>query len=85
MSKDLLELVLDIGAALFAFLAAAYWFRSAYGELPQLGSYWDKVPKSDPFFQAIEYSAKINRIAALFSGLSAVAFAARIVADRAMK
>jgi hypothetical protein len=62
------EIALDAGAALFAILAAYYWLQSAWGELPELRTYWDKAPKDDPFFQALQLSAKMNRRAALLSG-----------------
>ena len=82
MTKDVAELALDIGVALFAFAAAIYWFRSAYGDLPQMGSYWGSVPKDDPFFQAMQFAAEMNRKAALLSGFSAAFFGARIVVSR---
>jgi hypothetical protein len=69
---------LDTGAALFAFVAALFWFRSAAGKLPPMGSYFDKAPTNDPFYQAIKFSAVMNRWAASFSGLSALCMALRI-------
>jgi len=63
---------LDIGATLFAFAAAIFWFFSAYGEWPQMLSYWDATPESDPFYNAVKFSARMNRWAAGFSGLSAM-------------
>jgi hypothetical protein len=78
MAKRAIEIALDFGAALFAVLAAYYWLQSAWGELPELRTYWDKAPKDDPFFQALQLSARINRTAALLSGLSAICFAVRI-------
>jgi hypothetical protein len=34
-------------------------------------AYWDHAPADDPFYVSLISSAKMNRIAALFSGLSA--------------
>lgn len=64
--------ILEIGAALFAFIASAFWFLSAYGKLPPIHTYWDATLDADPFYVAIKYSAKMNRIAAAFSGFSAL-------------
>jgi hypothetical protein len=63
---------LNFGTAAFAFAAAVFWFLSASGKLPELQAYWDKTPADDPFYTALIASAKMNRIAALFSGLSAL-------------
>jgi hypothetical protein len=63
---------LDLATAVFALIAAAFWFLSAYGELPKMVAYWDAAPASDPFYSAIKYGASMNRIAAVFSGLSAL-------------
>jgi hypothetical protein len=65
-----MEKYLDIGAAVFALVAAVFWFWSAYGNLPPILTYWDQVPASDPFYMAVKFSAQMNRWAAGFSGLS---------------
>jgi hypothetical protein len=62
----------DIAAALLALVAAVFWFLSAYGELPAMAMYWGHAPKSDPFYQAVKFSATMNRYAAGFSGASAL-------------
>jgi hypothetical protein len=62
---------LDTGAALTAFFAAGLWFLSAYGKLPPMRAYYDQAPDTDPFFKAIKFSARMNSLAAVFSGLSA--------------
>ncbi len=64
---------LDLGTAIFALGAATFWFLSAYGNLPPLQSYWGSAPPDDPFFIALKSSAKMNTIATVFSGLSALA------------
>jgi hypothetical protein len=69
---------LDIITALFAFIAAGFWFVSAYGKLPPLIAYWDATPATDPFYQAVKFSALMNRWAAAFSGISALSFAVRL-------
>jgi Na+/proline symporter len=68
---------LEIGAASFAFVAAIFWFLSAYGELPQMRTYWDATPANDPFFVAVRHSAVMNKWAAGFSGASALCAAVR--------
>jgi hypothetical protein len=62
----------DIAAALLALVAAVFWFLSAYGELPAMATYWGHAPESDPFYQAVKFSATMNRWAAGFSGASAL-------------
>ena len=62
----------DIAAALLALVAAVFWFLSAYGELPAVAMYWGHAPESDPFYQAVKFSATMNRYAAGFSGGSAL-------------
>ena len=68
----------DLGAAVFALVAAAFWFTSAYGHLPPIISYWDRTPDNDPFYQAVKFSAAMNRWAAGFSGASALCIAVRL-------
>jgi hypothetical protein len=63
---------LEIGAAVTAFLAAFFWFLSAYGKLPPILTYWYKTPEHDPFYLAVKSSAVMNRWAAGFSGASAL-------------
>lgn len=63
---------LDWGTAIFALAAAVFWFLSAAGSLPKMVAYWDQAPETDAFFVAIKFSASMNRIAAAFSGLSAL-------------
>ena len=69
---------LDISGALLAFVAAVFWFMSAYGKLPPMIPYWDRTPDTDPFYQAITFSARMNQWGALFSGLSAVCMGVRL-------
>ena len=71
--------LVDVGAAAFAFAAAVFWFLSARGKLPQMGQYFDDVPADDPFYVAIKFSAQMNRLAALFSGLSALCMSVRLL------
>jgi len=68
----------EVASAVFALAAAVFWFFSAYGRLPPMVPYWDETPPSDPFYLAVKFSAKMNRWAAGFSGLSALAMAASI-------
>jgi hypothetical protein len=73
---------LEVAAALFAFIAAIFWFISAYGKLPPMVAYWDATPSTDPFYKAVIFAATMNRWAAGFSGLSAIAVAASIFTKR---
>jgi hypothetical protein len=43
-----------------------------WGELPAMAMYWGHAPESDPFYQAVKFSATMNRYAAGFSGASAL-------------
>ncbi|HZP69245.1 MAG TPA: hypothetical protein VFB29_04815 [Pseudolabrys sp.] len=70
---------LDIGAATTAFAAAVFWFISARGKLPAMVAYYDFTPPNDPFYMAVKFSAKMNRFAAFFSGLSALCMGIKIV------
>ena len=71
---------LDLGAALFALVAAVFWFLSAYGKLPPMAMYWDHAPVTDPFYRAVKFSAQMNRFAAGLSGLSALCMGVKVFA-----
>ncbi len=63
---------LDLATALFALAAAVFWYCSAAMTLPTTLSYWGYVPASDPYRQAVEYSAWLNSVAAFLSGCAAL-------------
>jgi hypothetical protein len=63
---------LDIATAIFAFVAAGFWFASAFRSLPKMVTYWDSAPTNDPFFVAMNFSSNMNRTAAALSGASAL-------------
>ena len=69
---------IDVGAAVFALLAAVFWFLSAARKVPPMRMYWDKAPDTDPFLQAVKFSAYMNTIAALCSGVSAALIAVKL-------
>jgi hypothetical protein len=73
-----MEGLLEFAAAGFAFIAAVFWFCSAYGKLPPMATYWNETPSHDPFYMAVKFSAKMNRWGALFSGLSAFLISMRL-------
>ncbi len=77
-----MEKWLDLAAAFFAIIAAVFWFLSAYGKLPPMVAYWDQTPDNDPFYQAVKFSAVMNRWAAAFSGASVLSMAARLFIAR---
>jgi hypothetical protein len=53
--------------AVFALIAAIFWFLSA-GESPPMVTYWGSTPDADPFYKAVKFSAEMNKLAAGFSG-----------------
>ena len=61
----------DFGIAGTAFLAALFWFLSAYGPLPPMVAYFDAAPAADPFYVAMKWSGHMNAYAAALSCLSA--------------
>jgi hypothetical protein len=65
---------LEIGAAAFALFAAIFWFLSAYGKMPPMLNYWDFTPDTDPFYQAVRFSAEMNTSAAASSSCSTCRF-----------
>lgn len=71
---------IDAAGAALALIAACFWFASA-GKVPGMVAYWDATPPNDPFFQSINRAARMNRWAALFSGLAAVCPAVHVVAQ----
>lgn len=66
------SIMLNLGSALPAFAAAAFWFLSARNKLPPMVSYYDRAPDNDPFFVAVQAGVKLNRQAAYFAALSAL-------------
>ena len=71
---------LEIAAGFFALAAAAFWLLSAspWKRLPKIVAYYGSTPKTDPFRQAMAFSARMNGYAALCSCVAAVLAAARL-------
>jgi hypothetical protein len=69
---------LDVAAAILALIAAVFWFLSAYGKLPPMLNYFSQTPESDPFYQAVKFSAEMNTLATAFSGASAFCLGIRL-------
>jgi hypothetical protein len=65
--------VLDGAQALAAFAAAIFWFLSASSP-PPMKSYFGGAPADDPFFVALQESARLNGYAALCAAVAAVLF-----------
>jgi hypothetical protein len=61
----------DLVTAVYAFLAAVVLFWAASVRIPPLESYKDFKPPSE-HTKALALSARLNSIAAAFSGLSAL-------------
>jgi hypothetical protein len=78
----LIEGVVEIVGAAFAVTSAIFWWLSAYGKLPPMVTYWGGAPESDPFFQALKFSAQMNKWAAGFSGATALCAAASLFLRR---
>jgi hypothetical protein len=74
-----MERWLDFGAAVFAIVAAVFWFLSAAGNVPSIMTYWGQAPGNDPFYATLQHSAEMNMWAAMFSGLSALCVFFRIL------
>jgi hypothetical protein len=73
----LVNFALNVGAALSALVAAAFWFISAAGKVPTADkTYRGFLNTPDEIISALKYSAKWNRLAALFAGVSALFVAA---------
>ena len=72
---------LNIASALAAFAAAAFWWLSA-SPLPPMVSYWGGAPADDPFFIALQESARLNGRAALCAAISAVLFGVATLIQR---
>jgi hypothetical protein len=66
---------LNLISALTAFGAAVFWFISAAGRLPPMVTYAGFAPPTDPLHRALQSGVKMNRIAALFAGCSALTMA----------
>jgi len=71
-------------AGLFALGAAGFWLLSAapWEPLPRMLQYWTYIPETDPFRQAMVFSAKMNGYAALCSCVAAILAAARLFIGR---
>ena len=76
-----MRLLFDLATALFAFAAAIFWWWSAARTLPTMLTYWDAVPASDAYRQAVEHSAWLNSVAAFLSGCAALCAFLRAVGD----
>lgn len=76
----MINIALNTAAALSAFVAAGFWFVSAGGKAPMADkTYGGFLKTPDEIISAMQYSAKWNRLAALFAGLSALFMGAEIV------
>jgi hypothetical protein len=71
---------LEIIAGVFALCAAGFWLLSAspWEPLPRMLQYWTFIPETDPFRQAMVFSARMNGYAALCSCAAAILAAARL-------
>jgi hypothetical protein len=73
----MVNFALNAGAALSALVAATFWFISAAGTVPTADKTWGGFLNTpDEIISALKYSAKWNRLAALFAGISALFVAA---------
>jgi hypothetical protein len=73
----MINFALNGGAAFSALIAATFWFISAAGKVPTADKTWAGfLDTPDEIIAALKYSAKWNRLAALFAGISALFVAA---------
>ena len=72
---------LNPGSALAAIAAAVFWARSAT-PLPPMLSYFGGAPTNDPFFVALQESARMNSHAAICAAISAFLFALATISGR---
>jgi hypothetical protein len=69
---DSVSLGLNAGAAITAFIAAVFWFISAAGKVPTPKETWATfLDTPREIVAAMKDSARWNRLAALFAGVSA--------------
>ena len=75
---------LEIIGGLFALAAAAFWLLSAapWQPLPRMLPYSTYIPETDPFRQAMVFSARMNAYAALCSCAAALVAAVRLFIGR---
>lgn len=74
-----LAFALSLLSAAFAFGAAVFWFLSVAKKLPPMGNYFDKTPEADPFYCAFKFTVRMNKLAALLAGLSALTLGTSLV------
>jgi len=60
----------DASTAVCALIAGVYWFLSAAGRTRKLSIRENGA--AEPFYEALQFSARMNRWAAGFSGASAI-------------
>lgn len=77
-----LQLAANVGVAFFSLIAAVLWFFSSAKTLPEMGTYWDGTPLTDPFYVALRAAGRLNKWAALFSGLAAACAALSVASSR---
>jgi hypothetical protein len=68
----------DVATAAFAMVASVFWFFSAARSVPNVAALSDQPLLSYEFCDAVQFSSKMNRWAAGFSGLSALVAACKI-------
>jgi hypothetical protein len=73
---------LELAAGLFAVCAAGFWLLAAapWEPLPRMLQTY--IPETDPFHQAMIFSAKMNGYAALCASVAAILAAARLFIGR---
>src|SRR5712664_440626 len=80
-SRNRVSLVLQILSIVAGVVAAYLWFRSATGPVPEIVTYWDKAPLTDPFYQSIVQGSRLNRCSAAWTAASVLLSALSEVAS----
>jgi hypothetical protein len=75
---DHMPRVLDALAVLTAFAAAGLWGWASFMKIPNPRAYYDYTPDHDPFVVAFKKASRINAIAAINAGTSAVLAALKV-------
>jgi hypothetical protein len=69
----LMQGIFELATACFALAAAIFWFISAAKNFPKISTGWGGgMPDDHPFALALGFTTRMNRLAAAFSGLSAL-------------
>jgi len=68
-----MKFYINLGIFIFAALSAIFWFWAAAVDHPKPQIAWGgSTLDDDPFYLSLKHSNRLSKLAALFSGLSAL-------------